>query len=231
MKILHFFPDLMNLYGDYGNLVVLRKHLEDQGFEVSVEAKEVGDDIKVADYDMLYMGSGTERNLMIALREIRKYRSELRIFIEEGKPVLFTGNAMELFGKKIDEEDGLGFLPFTVKQTKERYTGDVIVKSEEFGEVVGFINKCSIIENGENDKLFDYIFKDNNLNDNDYEGYRYQNLIGTHLIGPVLVKNPGMMEWLVRELCGVEHRFKDVNYPYENDSYEITLSALKERIR
>ena len=59
MKILHFFPDLMNLYGDYGNLVVLRKHLEDQGFEVSVEAKEVGDDIRIADYDMLYMGSGT----------------------------------------------------------------------------------------------------------------------------------------------------------------------------
>ena len=75
---------------------------------------------------------------------------------------------------------------------RRRY-GAVIVKNDDIGEVVGFINKCSHIEEIEDIKLFDYLFKDNNLVDNKYEGYHVDNFYGTHIIGPILVKNPCLM--------------------------------------
>ena len=143
IKILHLFPNLMNLYGEYANVLVLEKHLKDQGLKVSVEKKDINSSIVFDKYDMVYMGSGTERNQKIALKELMKYSEELKKFIEKDKLVLFTGNAMELLGKSINNEEALGFLDFTVEEHPgKRYAGDVIVENEELGKVVGFINKC-----------------------------------------------------------------------------------------
>ena len=103
------------------------------------------------------------------------------------------------------------------------------MKNEEIGEIVGFINKSSIISGGEKISLFDYVFKDENLVDNDYEGYRYHNAFGTHVIGPLLVKNPNFMKRIVELLAGENHEYRDIAYPYEEDSYQVTLKALKQR--
>lgn len=227
MKILHLYPNLMNLYGDYGNITVLKKHLEDQGFDVTIERKEVEDSIDFERYDFIYMGSGTEKNQLVALEELMKYRQFLIKYIEDRKVVLFTGNAMELLGKKIDGKKALGIIDFETETTDKRYTGDVIVNSPLTGEVVGFINKSTIIKGGEEDKLFDYEFRYANLKDNEYEGYHYNNLFGTHIIGPVLVKNPGFMKLIVKLL--VEEEYREIEYPFEEDAYNTTLSELRKR--
>ena len=77
--------------------------------------------------------------------------------------------------------------------------------------------------------MFDYLFKDNNLADNKYEGYHEDNIYGTHIIGPILVKNPCLMNHIVSKLIKMD--LKPISYPYEEDSYEVTLNALKERIK
>lgn len=231
VKILHLYPHLMNLYGDYANVIVLKKHLEDQGLKVSIIEKDIGDDIVFNKYDFVYMGSGTESNLMVALNDLIKYKDELTAYIESGKTMLFTGNAMELLGNYIDEKEALGIFNFETEHTNKRFTGDVIVKNDEFGFVVGFINKSTkIIDNKEN-RLFEYIFMDNNLKDDKYEGYRKNNLFATHIIGPVLVKNPDFMDTVVKTLLPNNMKFKHIEYKYEKESYIVTLSALKERIK
>lgn len=232
IKILHLFPNLMNLYGEYANVVVLEKHLKDQGLRVSVDKKDIHSSIVFDKYDMIYMGSGTERNQKIALKELMKYSEELKSFIEKGKLVLFTGNAMELLGKSINGEEALGFVDFTVEENAgKRYAGDVIVENEELGKLVGFINKCSIITGGEGKKMFTYLFKDNSLVDNSYEGYHYANVYGTHIIGPVLVKNPSFMKLIVKSLMPDAHMYEEVAYPYEEDGYQITLTELEKRMK
>ena len=232
MKILHWYHDLMNLYGDYGNLEVLKKHLEDQGMDVFIEKKTLGEDLDLSSYDMIYIGSGTERKQELARKDILSHREELQAYIEKGGLVLTTGNAMELFGKTIGENEALGFLPFTVRLTKDRYTGDVILENDTLGKVVGFINKCSLIEGGEEHALFRYAFRDSNLKDNDYEGFRYKNLFGTHVIGPVLVKNPSFMKEVISVLLQKYGKtYREMSYPYEEDSYSVTLEALLERMR
>lgn len=227
MKILHLYPQLMNLYGEYGNLAVLKKHLEDQGEDVMIVRKEIADSIDFKDYDMIYMGSGTEKNQLIALEDLMKYRPYLKMAMEEGKVILLTGNAMEVMGERIDDHPALHFCGFSVETTEKRYTGDVIVNSDEIGEVVGFINRSTLISGGEKEKLFTYDFRYATLKDNDYEGYRVRNLFGTHIIGPVLVKNPCFMETIVKLL--VKDEYRPIAYPYEEEAYQTTLRELKKR--
>ena len=226
MRILHLYPNLMNLYGDYGNITVLVKHLTDQGEIVYVDKKEIQDAIDFSLYDFIYMGSGTEKNLKVALKDLKKYEYYLKQEIEKGKVVLFTGNAMELMGNSIDDQDALGIINFDTSTTDKRYSGDVIVYNDEIKEVIGFINKSSIITGNYKHKLFEYRFKDSNLVDNDYEGYNYKNLYGTHIIGPVLVKNPEFMKLIVKKLV---KDYKDIHYEYEDKAYEISLAQLKRR--
>lgn len=231
VKILHLFPKLMNLYGDYGNIVVLKKHLEDQGLSVKIDTKNIEDTIFFEKYDMIYMGSGTESNQTVALEELKKYKDVIKSCVDSGKVILFTGNAMELLGKYIDGDEALGIFDFETVHSDNRYTGDVIVRNEELGFVVGFINRCSSIIGSDENKLFDYIFIDNNLKDNTHEGYHINNTYATHIIGPVLVKNPDFMEKIVKTLLPKNIKFKKIKYEYEVDSYIVTLNALKDRIQ
>lgn len=231
MKILHWYYDLMNLYGDYGNIIVLKKQLIDQGIDVILDKRTIGDDIDFDEYDFIYIGSGTESKQEIVREDILRFHNDLKIYIESKKVLLASGNSLELFGEYIDDKKALNIIPFNTKNTNERFTGDVIVKNDEIGEVVGFINKCSIIEEEENYKLFDYIFKDNNLKDNAFEGIRYHNLFGTHLLGPVLVKNPNFMRYIINILMERNNLiYNPLTYEYEEESYKVTLNALKERM-
>ena len=231
MKLLHLYHDLMNLYGEYGNVVVLKKHLEDQGFEVELDKKSLGDEIDFSAYDFIYCGSGTETNEMTALEDLLKRKDSFLAAIEKGTVVLLTGQAMEFLGRTVDGKEGLGLLPMETVFTDKRYTGDVIVKNDGIGEVVGFINKCSIIKEDESIRLFDYVFRQAEIIDADYEGYRYRNVYGTHIIGPVLVKNPNFMKRIVMDIAGRDFVYKEISYPFEEDSYNVTLNALKERIK
>lgn len=242
MKILHLYYDLMNLYGEYGNVVVLTKHLKDQGLKVSVDKKTIGDKINFASYDFIYCGSGSERNQEVALNDLLKRKKSFMKAVDKKTVMLFTGNAMELLGESIDDKEALNIVSIKTKLTKERFTGDVIVKNKEFGEVIGFVNKCSIVTEAKN-YLFSYIFKDTNIkdkktdldiNDDKYEGYLIDNIYGTHIIGPVLVKNPNFMKKIVTLLGKKENKkfkYKSLSYPFEEDSYNVTLDALKQRIK
>lgn len=223
MKLLHLYYDLMNLYGEYGNVVVLKKHLEDQGETVTIDKKTIGDDISFDEYDFIYCGSGTESHKLLALEDLRKRSEDLRKAVNNDKVILFTGNAMEFMAD-------LGFAEFTYTPTGDRFTGDVIVENDEIGKVVGFVNRCSHISVPKDIALFRLLlmFSDGKKDVTETEGYRVRNVFGTYIIGPVLTKNPGFMKTIVSLLLGGRAPV-DVEYPFEEDSYQVTLKALSER--
>ena len=231
MKLLHLYPNLMNMYGDYANMLALKKHLEDQGLTVKVDYKDINEDIDFSLYDFIYMGSGTESKELIALNDIIRYKDEFNNLVNNNKVILFTGNASELLGKSIDDNLALNVFDFKTQHIDKRYTGDVIVYNDEIGELVGFVNKSSIVSGDKEHKLFKYIFKDNNLNDEEYEGYIKNNVFATELIGPILLKNPNFMKYIVKKLLPNNQTYIDKEYKYELASYNVTLNALKERIK
>jgi hypothetical protein len=234
MKILHLYHDIMNLYGDYANLVSLKKLLEFNGEEVQIDRLSIGDEIRPADYDFIYMGSGTERNLKVVLGDMKRYTDELKAYIDGGKTALFTGNSFEALGESITDCNGevfggLGFFGFAVtEQNRTRMVGDVILECDFLDTpAVGFINKCSEIK-GIDDPMFRVKMGLGNADGDKGEGVRRKNTFCTHLTGPAMVKNPQLLVYIVGLL--LSRTPDDGCLVYEKKGYEVTLGELTKRI-
>ena len=234
IKMLHLYYDIMNLYGDYGNVSILKKHIEDQGIEVSLDKKTIGEEININDYDFIFIGSGTERNLDFILEDIKKYREDLNEYINKEKVILLTGNSFEVLGKSIDEKETLGIFDFEVKREKDRETSDIIYKSKFLKDkIVGFVNKASKIYHNMN-PLFEVEFGIGENENNDYEGVKYKNLYGTHVSGPILVRNPELLKLLIETICKNKRsnfKYKEIEYKNEEDGYKLVLSELENRMK
>ena len=245
MKILHLYHDIMNLYGEYANVSALKRMLENNKIPCVVETLSVGDKLELLEYDFIYVGSGTESNQKYVLEHLKKYKEQLKAYVDAGRFLLMTGNAFEILGKTITdakgkEYGGLGIFDFTVvEQEGVRNTADAIfslidenegsvsdMKNKE-KELVGFINKCSTIK-GITTPLFEVKMGLGNENKGKTEGIVYKNFFGTHLTGPMLIKNPFFLQELASKLCGKEMNGEYLNY--EKAGYEITLRELSKRL-
>ena len=240
LKILHLYSGLMNLYGEYANVSILERRLREQGFEVEVVKADSCADISFSDFDFIYIGSGTESAQKRALEDIMTKQAEFTSASESGAVMLLTGNAFEMLGRSVTDGNGKGFKALglcafeTTESGERRITGDAICTCRFVaGELVGFINKCSETV-GVYEPLFEMIMGvGNSLNDKG-EGCRFKNVFGTHLIGPVLVKNPHftkyMVELITKDIEGFSYNDKDAALIYERGAYEVTLSELKKRL-
>ena len=233
MRLLHLYHDIMNLYGDYANVSAVKRMLEKSGEEVTVDKLSLSDEASLSDYDFIFIGSGTEKNQKVVLKDIVKYKDALKDYIESGKVLLMTGNSFELLGDLITdgqgkEHRGLGYFKYeTIEKSGVRMTSDIICTASFLDRpLVGFINKSSVIF-GINDTLFHTQFGIGNSDDDKTEGIRYKNYFGTHLTGPVLMKNPHFLTYITALILGREP--ETAHLTYEQNGYETTLRKLSER--
>lgn len=231
IKLLHIYDDLMNLYGEYANIAVLERYLSDLGHSVRVDRLSLYEDRDISGYDFYYMGSGTESKQKLALSQLLKYRDALKTAVEEEKVLLFTGNSFELLGASVTDADGkeykcLRLADFVTVEGKRRIVGDALA---QYGDdlLVGFINKCSKTS-GIDTPLFAMKLGFGNEKDRSAEGFRLKNCFGTHLTGPILVKNPRMLREIASLLIGqpVESACADSM----ERAYQTTVDALKQRL-
>lgn len=213
----HLYYDLMNLYGEIGNIKALKYSLENAGVKVVIDNLSINDDIDFSKYDILYIGSGTENNELIVLNDIKKYKNELKKYIEDNKFVIATGNSIELFGKTIfnkKEYKALNIFDYSSKLIDKRIVGDIIIPMKNVNkDIIGFQNRGSIIENN-NYPLFD----------NDYTlGINYKNFYGTYILGPILVRNPELNKYLINKLLKSKNKkFKPKNIDLNLDKKAYT---------
>lgn len=237
LTILHLYPDCMSLYGEYANVMVLRRHLEAMGVTVTVETALFED---APDFDgagFIYMGAGTERTQKAALSALLPHKEALKAAIDRGAVVLFTGNAMETLGISIMDAAGkvwpcLGLADFATVETDRRTPEDVIAHTPLWeSPVVGFMNKCSMTEDAP--PLFDRLSLGfGNEEEKGPEGYVSGNVFATHITGPILVKNPDFVDFLIRRIFaakGWEMPESLPVLPYEREAYEVTLKELTAR--
>lgn len=213
----HLYYDLMNLYGEIGNIKALKYSLENAGVKVVIDNLSINDIIDFSKYDILYIGSGTENNELIVLNDIKKYKNELKKYIEDNKFVIATGNSIELFGKTIfnkKEYKALNIFDYSSKLIDKRIVGDIIIPMKNVNkDIIGFQNRGSIIENN-NYPLFD----------NDYTlGINYKNFYGTYILGPILVRNPELNKYLINKLLKSKNKkFKPKNIDLNLDKKAYT---------
>lgn len=235
---LHFYPDLMNLYGSYANVALLRRHLEQLGHTVTVNAVHPGEKADLAAADFLFMGAGTERRQTAALTDFKRHSTEVKKAATDATPMLFCGTAMDLLGTTIKDargivRAGIELADFSTLQTDYRIVGDVYGHTSLYNDaLVGFMNKCSKSVGIKTPLLTTVEMGFGNEGPKTPEGYREHNVFASQLTGPILTKNPRLLQ----EICTtvLQHRGASLpttwpTHPYEENSYQITATQLKQR--
>ncbi len=95
--------------GIIGNVSILKKHIEDQGAQVILDKKTVGEECDFLEYDLIFMGAGTERSLDFVLHDLKSKKEMFLEALQKEKVILFTGNSFEMLGKSIDSQEGLRY--------------------------------------------------------------------------------------------------------------------------
>ena len=230
-KIAHLYYDLMNLYGENGNIRYLSKKIEEQGIKVNVDYLSLGDDIDFDNYDMFYIGTGSEENQLLAIEDIVKYKDQIKNSINNNKFFIVTGNAIELFGNRIENLDGsfkecLAIYNFKARETNERIVGEQYYSTDLFdSKIIGFQNRSREMSNyGDNlFKVINGVGYNRNMN---FEGIHDNNFYGTYLLGPILVRNPYLTDYFVKEVC----KYLDTTYnkvQVKDDSYKAYHEYIK----
>lgn len=205
IKIAHMYYDLMNLYGEGGNVLALIGTFLEQNIECVVDKITIGDELDLSIYDIIYMGSGSETNQLIVLEDIMKYKDEFKNAIENNKYVICTGNSYELFGKYINKKndkkyEALNIFDFYAKEIDERIKGEQVVECSFLKEpLIGFQNRQCVMSNKKN-HLFSVINGHAENYKTKYEGIHYKNFFGTYLIGPLLIRNPHLTNYIVKDI-------------------------------
>ena len=202
IRVAHLYYDLMNLYGEIGNLKVVEYQLKKQKINVIIDKLSLNDKIEFEKYDLIYMGSGTKKSTLLVLEDLKKYKQQVKEYIENNKFMLVTGNSINVFSKKIGDTEALNIFDFNISYSNARLVGDVILDN-----IIGFQNRDTLIENN-NNPIF------NNLE----IGIHYKNFYGTYIIGPLLIRNPNFSQKFIKNLIiSKKNDFKFRKFDFEID--------------
>ena len=201
IKITVLFPELLNMFGDKGNILCLKKRLEWRGVDVTVNNVGIDSSLDLDDTDILYLGGGGENETLNALAKLMPYKKELKAYVENEGVLLATCSGFEISGEsfeiKGEKKSGLGIFSINSKQDKERISSDIIIESD-FGVICGFENHLGRMDIGNNQPLGKVKYGSGNNGEDGYEGVIYKNAFGTYMDGPVLPKNPQFCDELIK---------------------------------
>lgn len=208
LKICHLYPEVLNLYGDRGNIRTFQKRLKWRGIDSTVEQLKIGDSAKLDDYDLFFIGGGQDFDQEVLLGDLETGKGdEIKAAVEDGKTFLCICGGYQMMGHYYEAADGtqikyLGAVDFYTKAGDKRLIDNYAFKlGEESGgsTVVGFENHNGRTYLGDTVKPLGTIMKGYGNNGEDgTEGVRYKNLFGSYSHGPILPKNPEFCDFVLR---------------------------------
>ena len=206
--IAHLFPDLLNLYGDGGNVRVLEQRLAWRGIPVEVRRVCHGDSADLAGVDLIMMGGSPDREQKLASADIVAMRDDLDAYVQDGGPLLAICGSYQMLGREwlVDGEKvpGLGLVGMTTGRpgtSADRLVSNIALLSPlSDTPVVGYENHAGRTYLDEGVEPFGTVVSNTGLGNNEetkQDGVRYKNVLGTYLHGPLLAKNPQIADWLL----------------------------------
>ena len=203
LNICHLYPDILNLYGDRGNIITMKRRLEGRGIKVNIDECSIGQPLNADKYDIFFIGGGQDFEQEVLLRDLSSGKAQdIRTAVEEEKTFLAICGGYQLLGKYYKTEQGtitgLDLVDLYTEQGEGRLISNIVLKSDLFDmPIVGFenhggrtcINNCK--------PLGKVLYGSGNDGQTGYEGVVYKNVIGTYLHGPLLPKNPQLADWLI----------------------------------
>ncbi|NSW90339.1 MAG: type 1 glutamine amidotransferase [Firmicutes bacterium] len=220
VDICHLYPDLLNLYGDMGNIIALKKRCEWRGIQANIHNVSLGENFTPENFDIIFLGGGQDYEQEIIKDDFLNNKgNEIRNAIEYGKVFLCICGGYQLLGKYYRTWDGkemefLGALNLWTIGCKKRMIGNMVFEcefliSEDFnGRVVGFENHSGKTYLGPEIKPLGRVIKGYGNNGEDgFEGAVYKNTYCSYSHGSLLPKNPRLTDYLIS--LALKQKYKD----------------------
>lgn len=204
ITILQLYPKDMNIYGDWGNTLVLKRRLEWHGYTPVICDYNIGDTFP-SDVDIIVGGGGQDSGQQKIGDDLLRIGDTLKKLADDNVPMLVVCGLYQQFGHFFRTKDGtvidgIGLLDIETVGGDERLIGNIVTTDEEFGLIVGYENHSGLTTLGPKAHPFGTVIRGAGNNNSDKsEGARYRNVIGTYLHGPLLPKNPVVADWLIEQ--------------------------------
>lgn len=204
LHILQLYPQKMNIYGDWGNVLTVMRRAEWHGYAPILHEYNEGDAFPET-IDLVIGGGGQDSGQLAIQEDIIKIADALRELAENDTPMLVICGLYQLFGKFFKTLDGtmirgIDLLDIETHGGQERMIGNIVTLSPEFGEIVGYENHSGQTFLGANALPLGTVRKGAGNNGQDgTEGVRYRNVIGSYLHGSLLPKNPAIADFLIEK--------------------------------
>jgi len=211
LRVCALYPELMNIYADRGNLLLLERRCAWRGIGFEVTAATIGDEVDPSAHHLFYLGGGQDRDQRLcALDLVETKRDALHAAADDGRIVLGVCGGYQLLGHSYalgDEEiPGIGLVDLvTVREDGPRLIGNVAIELPDGRVLAGFENHGGRTRLGPGAEPLGRVLKGHgNDGASGFEGVRRGTVIGTYLHGPLLPKNAWFADWLIATALGAE---------------------------
>lgn len=247
IRVCHLYPDVLNLYGDRGNLLVFQRRAQWRGIEVDVDQILLGDQGDINSYNFIFIGGGADSRRTLVLKNLEKIALYLIDAVERGVVLLAVGLGFQLLGRYIKAEDGsvipgAGVFDAYTEMDANRSVGDILLETtadlqdelkkagnNDITTLIGFENHAGRTFLGEEGKPLGRVIKGEGNNGKDgTEGAHYKNAFGTFLHGPLLAKNPHFADLLLAKSLSPQ---EEIALEPLDDSFEVLAHyTMKKRL-
>ena len=229
LKICHMYPDVLNLYGDGGNVICMRQRLQWRGIEASVTRLPIGANLPLSGFDLVFIGGGQDFEQQVLLEDLHRGKDrEIKAAIEDGLPFLTICGGYQMLGSYYETYDGqrcdfIGALDLYTVGAVQRMIGNYKFQCEESAGgsiVVGFENHSGKTWLGSGVEPLGKVLSGFGNNGKDgTEGAHYKNVFGTYSHGPLLPKNPAFCDHLLQ--TALERKYGKVELMPLDDRAEL----------
>lgn len=237
LTVCHLYPDLLNLYGDRGNVLAFVRRCAWRGLPVQVKEVNLGEPLNFADYDFLFIGGGSDREQALMAADLKTRVGALREALDNGLVVLAICGGYQLLGLYYRtpggrEIPGLGLLDFYTEAGDKRLIGNVVLEAELAGKktkLVGFENHGGRTYLNGLRPLGRVLFGQGNNGQDGLEGACYKNVFCSYLHGPLLPKNPVLTDHLISlalKRKGYDSALAKLDDSIENMANEVMVKRL-----
>lgn len=222
ITILHLYPKEMNIYGDWGNVLTLKRRLEWHGFNAKIVEHHPGKPFP-KNVDIVVGGGGQDSGQAVVQNDLLAISEKLHSFADDGVPMLVICGLYQLFGRFFKTAEGktiegIGIFKAETHGGHKRLIGNTIVESTQFGELIGYENHSGLTLLDNDQPALGRVIKGKGNNGEDTtEGAVYKNVYGSYLHGSLLPKNPSLADELIR--VAVTKRYETFNPHNIDDTF------------
>ena len=222
------YPDVLNLYGDRGNILCLCQRLVWRGIQTEVTRLPIGSSTSLSQFDLIFIGGGQDFEQQVLLEDLHQGKdNEIRNAIQDGLPFLTICGGYQLLGAYYETYDGhrcdfIGAIDFYTVGSARRMIGNYSFQCGDYSggsTVIGFENHSGKTWLGKSVQPLGQVLKGCGNNGEDgSEGVRYLNVFGTYSHGPLLPKNPELCDIILQ--TALERKYGKADLPPLDDRVE-----------